>query len=146
MLLEKHPLKNIFIIFSTTHNIIGLSIHVDSVLWKYFLSQLFSSFDIHVLISLKPYHIFMPWRYPECHIVHSVYLESSNFIGMADGRIVHTSGYDDFLVIAEVTLDLLTLQLQAILHKCLFQHCGSWLSKRIPCWATGVWVAGPWIY
>lgn len=122
VLLAKHPLKNIFIIFSSTHKITGLSIQVDSVLLKYFLSQLLSSFGIHVLIFLKLDHIFMPLRYPECRRIHSVYLERSRIIGLADGRIVYTSGYDDFLVIAEVTLDLLTLQLQTILHKRLFQH------------------------
>lgn len=39
---------------------------------------------------------------------------------MAVGKIIYTSGYDDFLVIAEVPLDLLTLQLQTILHKHVF--------------------------
>lgn len=65
VLLKKHPSKNTFTMFSTTHKGWGWNIHGDSFLLQYFLSIFFSFSDIHGLESLKFYHIFMTLRYTE---------------------------------------------------------------------------------
>lgn len=85
-----------------------------------------------------------------CHwrtqnVIGFIRWHSSSFIGMADGRIRHTSGCHDFLVRAEVTLDLLTLRLQTLLHKHVFFSAVVHDFLRIPPadqLGSGLWVRG----
>ena len=66
-----------------------------------FLPLMFTFLD-----PLKFYHIFMPSRYTECCRVHFCLLRPFQLLWYDRQKNYNTSGYDDSLAMAEVTLDL----------------------------------------